>query len=543
VRKGLVLVLILSLALSVAAVTGCNKKSSGKTPKDTLVVAMAGDMENLDNQQSVGPMKNVLIQLTDWQWWGYKKVQLPNGLWTVDTSKIEPRLVTKWEEQALPDGRFKYTLYLRKDAKHYGSGNPVSAFDFVTNVQRRATFGRDSSERAEVQLYSLDKGATNIIDEKTVEFIARGPTIDNMFLHLGPQRNIVDWKTVLAKADKTKDPWGLEVLKRQMFASGPFMLESWTSGVEIVLKKNPDWWGKQIGEEVKLNKVVFRIVPSETDRVLLLKKGEVDMAFDLSPSSIVDLKTSKGVKVLDFPSTYQYYVGMNQNVKPFDNVKLRQAMSYAFPYKEVIDKVFMGLAQRLPGPLPKGIRTALDAPPYDTDLVKAKQLLKEAGYEKGLDLTLYLDANYPAMEQASILFQAKLKEIGVNVTIQKLAAAEFSKAMRDGKTGFFFDQSLWWVQEPSFLLRNSFKSDIHTNYARYKNARVDQLLVDRLKEPSAEKRDVMYKEIVQIVAQEAPWIFVAQPNFMLPMRDNVQGYVYQNTQLHHLWLLYKQTTK
>jgi len=551
-RKLLVFLLVFALLASLGA--GCGKKdaaepSDGQEPapgdqpaeepkEKVLVVALAGETECLDNQQSTGPMKNVLINIADWQWWGYETVELADGRLIVDTEQVQPRMITGWEEERHDDGSVTYTMHIRPGMTHF-SGNPVTAEDFVKSMKRRAKFGRDASERTWNAIYSNEPGTLEIVDDLTFKINAPQPSVGDLFKHLGPMRIIYDWKTIEEEADPGDEDYK-EHLKRHLPASGPYMLDSWTTGVELVLKCHEDWWGDAIGERPYFDKVVFRIVPSEADRILLLRSGEVDFAFNISAKEALAMKDEPGVQVATYPSQEYLYCGMNPAMEPFDNVKVRQAMNYAFPYQAVLDQAYQGAAQRFNGALPTGCPLAPEEPYYTEDLDKAKALLEEAGYGDGLKLKLSIDEAQPVHESIAVFFQGNLKKIGVDLEIEKLPAAVFQSETRGRKLAMLLDQTLWWVNDPLFMLEESFRSDMHVNITGYKNDRVDHLLHGACKTFDKAEREAMLQEVIDIVHEDAAWVFIAQPDFVVTMKDDIKGYVKQNTQLHHLWLLYRE---
>ena len=169
------------------------------------------------------------------------------------------------------------------------------------------------------------------------------------------------------------DPWAEEWLAKNVAGgSGPFMIESWKPDEEVVFRANPDYWrGKS-----QIDKLVWKIVPSPATRVTLLLNGAVDVVEGLTTEELLALEGQPGVKIITVPSKNMAYVGLNSTIAPLDNKLVRQAISYAIDYEDIIANVYNGQAQRLWGPLPTG--SAYQDPSlwkYDTDLDKAKDLL------------------------------------------------------------------------------------------------------------------------------------------------------------------------
>jgi peptide/nickel transport system substrate-binding protein len=445
--------------------------------------------------------------------------------------RFTPRVLERWDEKVLPDGRALYTGYLRKGLKHH-NGNEVIAEDLRFNVLRRAAFKRDSLE---VNLAGVTAETVKAIDRHTIQFNVPRPS--RYFWHVWAQRTFYDSKYIAAKAPG--DQWGEEYLKKNCPASGPFKIARWTPGVEMVMERNANWWGKAVGEEPKLDRIVFRTVPSVETRTLLLSKGDVDLAFDLPIQEIRNLRNAQGVKILSVPSSNMLYVGMNPKVLPFDNPNIRRAVAYAFPYKEAIDRVYSGSARRLNGPLAAEVRGARQTPMYVTDLDRAKKLLAEAGYPNGFEAPLTYSGAYQTHEDIAVLFKANLDKIGVRVKLQKMQPGQFASETREKRLGFFFYEVLWWIRDAQYFLDFSYDSTTYLNLTGYANPNVDKLLQQLRTTRDEKARDGIVNSIQTLIMNDAPWVFVAQPNFNLAMRSNIDGYVHQNTELHHLWLLNK----
>jgi len=395
---------------------------------------------------------------------------------------------------------------------------------------------RDGLERT-IGFWQSTNETVRVVDPYTLQVTTRRHS--PWFYQVLTQRRILDSR-LLAERGGAKDPWGEEYLKTQCAGGGPLRLVQWTAGVDMVFERFDQWWGNRTWEKTEGDRVVLRTIPSSETRVLLLRRGAVDIALDIPPRQIEALKRVSGVKVVSFPSTSQLFVGINPSVKPFDNLKVRQAMSYAFPYKEAIEQVYGGAARLLPGPIPADVEGARKVPPYFTDLARAKRLLAEAGFPNGFETTLAFSANLDIHEDLAILFKANLEKIGVRVTVQKMPEAVFGTATTITKSlGFFFYEALWWIRDPFYVLNITFFSDTHNNVANLRDPQVDALLREAEGMQSASDRLRILRRVQDIIIDQVPWIFVAQPNFNLPMRENVDGYVYQNTELHHLWLLKK----
>jgi peptide/nickel transport system substrate-binding protein len=500
----------------------------------TLIVAQAGDVSSVDEHQLAGVAKNALIQIYDWQWMRHPTVTLPNGTLVVNTREIVPGIITSWKTEKQANGITIHRLNLRKGALHH-SGNPVTAEDFKYAILRNAALGRDTSERNLGGMYSESEGLADsirIIDPLTLEIRTKKNL--PMFFNVFTMRTYFDSK--LAKQHSTKeDPWSKDFIGKNDVGSGPYKIERWETGTEMRLKRFKDYWGPPPSIET----IVFRTVPDLSARMLLLKNGDVDVALDIPLREMQSLKGDPNVKVTLAPSTTKVAIGMNQAIPPFDKKDLRLALAYAFPYDSIIPAIYQGSAKPLNGPIPTGILGALPERRYKTDLARAKEHLKNAGLDKGLKLTLKWETGRPQFEQMGILFMENLKKIGVELKLQQLPKGQFQAGRRSKNLDFYILDGLAWIATPEFETNLWYFTKGPFNDTNYTNPRVDKLIDSAMSEMNEDRRVKYCQEAQDIILNEMPYIYIAQPDFQLAMRSNVRGYVVQNTEMHHFWLVDK----
>jgi peptide/nickel transport system substrate-binding protein len=218
---------------------------------------------------------------------------------------------------------------------------------------------------------------------------------------------------------------------------------------------------------------------------------------------------------------------MNSKTKPFDNVKVRQAINYAVPYKTIIQNVLLGYGQRMTSPIPLGTPTHTDKfNVYTTNVAKAKQLLSQAGYPKGFSTTLQVASGNDQGRQTAIWVQQSLAQIGVKVVINQLPGATYNSRLQKHQLGFFFFNN--WISinnDPFYHLYWLFDSDC-CNYTNYANPQVKSLIDKDLLSADQATRTADSIKVQQMIMNDAPWSFLYQPNFVVAMRSNVKGYTY-----------------
>lgn len=456
---------------------------------------------------------------------------LGNGVRIGDTGKLEGQIFESWER--LANGT-DIKIKLREGVKFHND-KEITA-DAVSYMFERALNTKGGMNWLLSNIMSVSKmPKVNGKYEITIYSDRPNPlTIPALYM---AGAGIIDPEEVKAHAT-ADDPWAEKWMSKNVAGgSGPFKIESWTPDQEVVFRAVPDYWrGKS-----KIDKLVWKIVPSPATRVTLLLNGAVDVVEGLTSEELNALKDKPGVKVLTVPSKNAVYLGMNNKIAPFNDQKVRQAVSFAVDYPDIVDSVYFGEAQRLKSPLPAGSEY-FDGSfwKYDTNIEKAKALLGEASHADGLDVTLYIDSSNAQHELIAVRVQSHLKEAGVNVTIEKMTSAVFAEKKVAKELPFFVDEGLAWVDDPNYVLSLFLQCDVFGNYVNYCNKKVDEIITNGWTELDTTKRFKMFQEAQQIIVDEAPWVFLVQPDFHLAMRDNVNGYVHYLNEIVRYYDFYKE---
>lgn len=324
------------------------------------------------------------------------------------------------------------------------------------------------------------------------------------------------------KADD--DVWATNFFQRNVAnGSGPYRLVSRIPDQELVFEAFDDYWRGRPAYD----RVVFKIVPSAAERVQLLRSGAVDVALGLGTAEFTALAGSEGVKVVQSPSATMVYIGLGNEVEPLSNRTLRQAISYAVDYDDILANVYQGDARRLRGPINSSSPFSLgDEVGYDRDLDRARALLSEAGYS-GETLFLSIDSSRSEHELIAVRVQAALREAGINVEIEQLTPAVFAeRKVGDDRMGMFIDEGLPWIDDPNYTFSIFLECGVFGNYAQYCNERVDEIIAEGWVELDPARRIELFNEAQRLIIDDAPWVFLAQPNYKIAMRDTVDGYVH-----------------
>jgi peptide/nickel transport system substrate-binding protein len=514
-------ILALLVVFTLGAVgAGLVGPAAAQTDKDTLVVAVASDMQNLDPTLSSADVytQEMLTNIYDWLI-DYQVVDQPDGTKVADPSNFMGALAEKFEWSA--DGK-SITFTLREGLK-FSNGDPINAeavkftYDRIFDQQGVTPF---LLSMAKVP----DKDHVKVIDDRTIQFLVDEPNtllLGNMaqFGHSILNPNVV-------KPHMTADdPYAHEWLKANTAGTeqGPFRLESWEPGNQWVLVPNENYYG----EKPKLKRIIFKVIPDPSSRLAQLQSGAVDIAYEISTTDIKALEGDPNITIYRNTSRFVVFLGMNSKTPPFDNVKVRQAISYAVPYDTILNDVLNGYGIQLTSPIPNGTPYHTDEFfQYTHDPEKAKALLTEAGFPNGFETTLQVASGNQEGKETAVYVQQSLAEIGIKVTIQELPGAAFTEQLQKHELGFFFFNN--WISinnDPFYHLFWLFRSDC-CNYTNYDNQHVWDLIDQYTINTDAAAREAAAMEIQQTIVDEAPWVFLYQPDDLTVMRSNVKGFIF-----------------
>ena len=276
---------------------------------------------------------------------------------------IVPCLAEAWE---VSSDQLTWTFRLRKGVK-FQDGTPFNAeavkYTFDRIVDPATASPRKSSA-------GMIKGV-KILDEYTVAITTLKPF--GPFLAQLTAYNLAILSPTQAKKLGKK-------YAQNPAGTGPFKLESWAPGEKVVLARNEEYWGKK----AYLDKVVFKVVPEDATRVMLLLSGEADVIASVPTVLLDKLQQSKDVKVVREKGFRTIYIGLNNKVKPFDDIRVRKAVSHAIHPEAIVQGVLKGvgtLGGSFESPAIPGAVQGLKPYPYDP--ARAKKLLAEAGYPNG----------------------------------------------------------------------------------------------------------------------------------------------------------------
>jgi peptide/nickel transport system substrate-binding protein len=325
-------------------------------------------------------------------------------------------------------------------------------------------------------------------------------------------------------------------LKDHALGTGPFVLESYTPNVSVVLKRNPYYYEKG---RPYLNGINFQIIPNDSTRLAAVKSGEVKLAWFSDPRTPALVGNDPSVKVL-VPSlaTNEEGLTFNQKTAPFNNTNVRRAVSEGIDRNAIIKLVLNGHGQVgskiPPGETPYGYNGPASGLPYSTyKPTAAKDLLKKAGYPHGFTTTLNISANYAEDVQAAQLIKSQLAKIGITVNISEKDWTTVLTNYVDTTYSGMSMIPLVWQPDPDADAYDIWYSKSSINLGKFNSPIVDSLLTAGRTEQSVAARTKTYLKLENYVAKMAYMVFPYDKDaYDQVVSSNVHGFVVTNSGLH-----------
>jgi peptide/nickel transport system substrate-binding protein len=312
--------------------------------------------------------------------------------------------------------------------------------------------------------------------------------------------------------------------------SGPFQLVSYTPGTRLVLKPRPSYahWS---GQTDPAKQITVNFVTSDTTMLLDAQSGSVDLTYGLSKRSVKSLEGDGKVTLNKAPAGSLQELMLSWYSPPFDKPAVREAVTLAVPYQQLLSTAAVGYGRLFYGPLIPGMEffDPKTTPPVTPNIAKAKQLLVQAGVKTPLNVTLTTLAGNTEQEQIATLLQAGLKQIGINLAIAPLTTTAFTNAQYAFKVQAALQEDGPAVFSAPFYLGYTMKcSDpsLGPNLIKMCIPQADRLIDQANAEQNPATRQQLYNQITQIWRTNWSWIPLYSEEDVTVMRKGICGYVH-----------------
>lgn len=497
--KKKLLALFLALVMVGAVLPGCGDGSkdpggqgnNGETGEPVkggeITVGIAQDLDDsLDPHQTVAAgTREVLFNI-------FEGLVKPNS-----DGEMIPAVAEKYE---LSEDGTTYTFTLREGVKFH-NGQTVTAEDVVYSINRCAAVP-EGQEKPLVAAFSAVK-SVEALDEKTVAV-----TIAQRDLEF-----ISYMTAAIIPAD-------YENQDTAPVGTGPFKFVSRTPQQDFVMERFEDYWGAPAW----LDKVTYKICENADALVMNLNGGSIDLCAHLTSAQASQL--NQNFQVLEGTMNLVQAIYLNNQAKPFDNQLVRQALCYAIDRQGIMDMVADGHGTAVGSSIyPAFTKYFLPelVDKYPHDVAKAKELLTQAGYPDGFDMTISVPNNYqPHMDTAEVVAE-QLREAGINVTIQPVEWSTWLDTIYNGRQ---FQATVVGVDAANMTARamlERFTSDYGKNFINYNNPAYDALFQQAINAQDEAEQTDLYKQMETMLADTAANVYIQDLCDLVAMRQDLGG--------------------
>lgn len=408
---------------------------------------------------------------------------------------IVPALATGWQ---VSDDGLVWTFNLREGVRFH-DGSPLTVDDVLAKFER----ARDPDSGHVNTGYYAPVVDVRAPDERTIVFELSTPSRSLLYN--------------LARPDAIVYPAALQATQRsQPVGTGPFRFARYVEGSEVRLERFADYWNPELPY---LDAATFRIMSDANARVAALLAGDIDLiGAAVPPEQVRVLRANPALKVASGTATAEVTVAMNNGRAPFDDLRVRQAITHAIDKEAIVQGAFFGQGTVIGTHMSPSEAYYVDlTDTYPFDPARARALLADAGYAGGLSFDFELPEPYAIERRTGEIIAQQLREVGITVN---LSVVEWGTWIQRIFLAADYDMTIIGHSEPRDI-------NIYANpdyYYRYDNPRIAELLAEAEAAPTAEAETAAYQEIARIIAEDAVNVWVFSPANTVAARADLYGF-------------------
>ena len=538
--------LFMALVLAVSMLAGCGSGETSETQaqtegKDaaetgaasaeeggaTFTVALESDIVALDPAFAYDFTTNPVVN------------QITQGLLTFDeNNELVPLLASSWE--AVDDTTYVYQI---RDDVTFSDGSQMTMDDVMFSIER--IMNPDTASYL-LWMYDNVESVEQTGDwELTVHLKSPSATWQYVFGTTAGH--------VISKAYYEANAEAFGTADGGLMGTGPYKFDSWTSGQEIVLTKNENYWDAE--QEIAIDTLVFKIIPEDTTRVTALQTGEVDFTTSTPSDMLETLKAAENLEIQDVATLGVAFLAFNTERAPFDDVNVRKAVASAIDLNAIQESIVKEAGQ-VGGCLPNSSElytinpeeweSYVDGAEYTSyDLAQAQAYLAESAYPDGFECTMVISED-SIRYAIALAIQEYLAALNITVDLVQVSSDEHTAYQfgeiydPDGYRDYDMILASWEADypdvsgniEPLFASYNAGEGG--SNAAVYQNEEVDALLSEQAAGSDPSARNQALFRAMDLINQDTPYVFVYYPNRQATMNTAFTGFTMNSSWLWNM---------
>lgn len=475
-----------------------------KSKDNDLVIAIEGSVSSLDpanipDTNAISATRGIYDTLVKFD----QDLELQGGL------------AESWE---ISDDSLTYTFHLRKGVKFH-DGTDFNAQAIVTNYERIVDKENNLRQRRTYIVTNPDGSEKQRI--ASIETPDDYTVVYNLTEAWSPFINRLTQFCVISPT--ALEEYGNAIMNNPV-GTGAFKFQEWEEGDHTTMVRNDEYWG----EVPSVDSVTIREVPEAGSRTAMLQTGEADFIYPIPSDQIAAVKGADDINVHVDDSNIMRYVTLNMDLPELSDQKVRQAMNYAIDKEAYIQVMYNGNAKAATSLVPSIIHGYVEQEAYAYDLEKAKELMKEAGYEDGFKLTLWGDNSSQEIKGMTFVKQ-QLEQINIDVEVLPMEPATVSDKIYVDRDEA--EINMWYVNwsASDFTMDGSLRSLLYStmvpptsaNTAYYENPEFDALLDDGLHTADENEQHDIYAQAQKMAWEAAPWLFLGNDEVLYSTKSYV----------------------
>lgn len=518
---------LLMVLVFLFTLTGCAKSGevSGEVKGVTMNVALGADIIRLDPAFAYDNETSVVIN------------QITEPLLTHNPdNSLKNCLAESWEAKDATT----YVYKIRNDVK-FSDGSPMTVDDVVFSLKRHM----DTKLASYMNWMFANVQSIEATGDWEVTVKLKQPD--------------ATWKYVLATSagmivkksycEEKGEEFGSSSVG--VVGTGPYMFEAWETGSKVVLKRNPQYWDKTAKSNVE--KIVFSIVADDTTLLTALKSGQIDFCATFSNTLNPSIEAIENVKLQSAPGMGIHYITFNTAKKPFDDVNVRKAISYAIDLESIHTNIVKDVGE-IGGQLPmadslftiekdKWTSFANSLAPHEYNLDKAKEYMAKSSVPNGFSCELLVKKTDAIRFDVALILQEMLKKLNIDVKVVPVTGDEFfsyqfGNQLVDGKRTYDMMVATWGADYPDPagnldpLYASSNMGEGGCNSASYSNPEVDDLLAKANVSLDESERTELMIEACKLIVEDTPYYIYNYPKIFVVTNKN---YDFGDMNLYSTW--------